>query len=417
MAECVSCCPVPEVFVTMMRVLSACLAIVLVQGFPASAEEPKPPRSLEELTDILQKKGVLSEGERKSVLDALSRETPSMFTGLKGFSLKVNGLGQFRYTFADSGAGSANVSSFKVATARVKFSGDMPLKFKYALQLAFERANGATTQQNSALYDLLLTFAPLQEFNVTAGQFQIPAGAEAHTPTDAMDLANRYNAQDRILNPGTNHDVGVMVSGRALDKRLYYAAGMFNGNGANYVANDDGNHLYSARVEGVPLRWNVGGWDSELSVGVDGMWKRTNNDPSSWRQTDLAATTFNEPFDRTVWGANAAIKAGPAALKGEYIQGKLKGRLNNDPVKNAEGWYLQGGVKVLKGALEPLVRYQTYDPDDSVVNNKDIEWTTLGLNWFIKGQNLRLLANYTFKTEKASCYDNDEFVTQLQLSF
>lgn len=394
--------------------LILCLLAAVAVG--AAGQEPKPARSLEELTNLLQKKGVLSEDERKSVLDALAREKKEespLFAGLKGFGLKVNGLGQFRYTFAEPGAGSANVSSFKVNTARLKFSGDMPLKFKYALQLAFERANGAATQQNSALYDLTLTYAPLTEFHLTAGQFQIPVSAEAAVPTDQVDLASRYYAQDRLLNPSTNHDVGVQASGRFLDKRLTYAAGMFNGNGPNYAANDDDAHLYAAKLDGVPLRWA----DGELTAGVNGMWKRTKNDPSAWRQTDLAATNFSEPFDRWVWSANAGARAGLLRLNGEYIRGKLKGRKDPDPIKNSEGWYLQGALKMFDGKIEPLVRWQSYDPDDSVVNDKDVEWTTLGLNWFIQGQNLRLLANYIFKTEKANAYDNDEFVTQLQLSF
>ncbi|HBL18163.1 MAG: hypothetical protein A2X36_08230 [Elusimicrobia bacterium GWA2_69_24] len=339
---------------------------------------------------------------------------------MSGVTLKVNALGQFRYTAVDGERDSASsrndTTSFRVQTARVKFTGDLPKDFRYTLQLAFERPTSTTTQ-NSALYDVMLTYAPRTWLNLSGGQFAVPVSAENGVPTDSMDLADRYYAAGRILNPATNHDIGVMAHGRLLGKRLSYYTGIFNGRGANTTDNNNNGHLYSARVEGAPLRWKTAGRDSEVLVGVGGMWERTHGDASLMRTADLTGTVFTEPYDRTVRSYDAALKVGPAALKAEYLCATLRGRRGHDPLVRAEGGYLQGSWRLLSGKIEPLLRYQTYDPDTRVRDSKDARWTTLGLNYFVNGQTSRLLANYTFKRERGNAYDNDEFVLQYQLNF
>jgi hypothetical protein len=407
----------------MSRLRSAIIAIaaVLAAGTLA-AEEPPAPKSLEQLTSTLMRKGVLTQDEGKDILARAAQERaegPAVVPILKGTKLKINALGQFRYTFTpgDRSAASSNSSSFMVRTARLKFSGELPRDFKYTLQLAFERATGAAAQQNSALYDLALSYAPTPAFTVTGGQFAIPVGEETNQPIDGLDLAERWYAQGRFLNPSCNHDVGIMAHGRPFGRRLYYALGVFNGRGANYADSEDGRHLYAARLEGVPLRWQAYGLPAEVVVGASGLWKRTSNDPSSWRSTDMTGATFDAPFDRLVYGANAALRLGPWALKGEYMSAQLRGRGSRDSIVRGYGYYLQASGRLWKERLEPVVRFQTYDPDDRLYSTRAFQWTTLGLNWFIHGQNVRLLANYTFKKERNSPVSNDEFITQLQLSF
>ncbi|MFA5139653.1 MAG: porin [Elusimicrobiota bacterium] len=407
---------------------SALLLMVMLAGSVVGRDalaQDAPPKAIEELIQTLMRKGVITEPEARPILDLFSKEQKDQKPEVsslwlpKGVSLKMGTLGQFRYTYSrgDLRVGTNPTSSFKVHTARLKFSGDLPMTFKYALTLAFERANGATTQANSALYDAKLIYAPKAWLNITAGQFVIPVSAESNIPSDQIDLAERYYAAGRMLNPSTNRDVGVMADGKLLNKRLYYALGMFNGRGPNYADNSDSMHLYAARLEGTPLRWTMSGQPSGLLVGINGMWKRTSNDPSSLKSSDIPGRSFTQPFDRYVWSYNGTLSVGPAALKGEYLAAKLKGLVPIDPVVNAEGWYVQGSVKTLGGRLEPLARYQGYQPDDAVIDAKDLRWTTLGLNWYINGQSSRLLANYTFKRERRGAYANDELVLQYQLSF
>lgn len=333
----------------------------------------------------------------------------------KGVTMKIGALAQFRYTWAQAAANATNTSAFALKTARLKFSGDLPDKFKYAIQLAFERT-GSTYTANSALYDFMVIYAPRPEVNYTFGQFTVPFGAETTAPTDQLDFAARYYAQDRLLNPSCNHDTGVMVSGKLLKERLLYYAGAFNGKGPNYTDNDNEKFLYSGRLVWTAFKGRLLGRDSSLVLGGSAMGESTRNDASAMRASDIGTVVFTRAYRRYVYGGDLVFRAGPAALKGEYIAALLDGQ-GSDPEIRGYGWHGTLAYRLPGEKVELLARWQGYDPNTAHRTGKDIKWTTLGVNWFINGNNARVLANYTFKNEAAKAVRNDEFVTQLQVSF
>ncbi|MFA6092653.1 MAG: porin [Elusimicrobiota bacterium] len=397
-----------------IRALAVAFAVLAFLP-PCLLSAQETPRAAEELTNALLKKGVLTEAEAKPLLELFARERQSsqhQFILLPGATMKVCGQGKFRYTFAQAPSPATNKNSFQLQTVRIKFSGDLPKDFKYALMLNFARAVGPAAQQSSALYDCTLSYAPNTAFNLTAGQFFVPVGGEAVAPASQIDFASRYYGQERILNPMA-HDIGVQASGKALDQRFYYALGVFNGNGMNNAVNDNGDFLYAARTQWTD-KTEFANKIASMTVGVNGFWKRTKTDPSTLR-CDILAKTFSDAYDRYVYGADIAFKLGQAALKGEYLSAYLQGR-HWDPVVRAHGYYATGSWRFSE-KFEALVRWQGYDPDDSLTNRLDSQWQTYGVNWFINGQNARLTANYTVKNEKTDAIRNDEFILQFQLGF
>ena len=62
--------------------------------------------------------------------------------------------------------------------------------------------------------------------------------------------------------------------------------------------------------------------------------------------------------------------------------------------KHASGFYATLGYMLTK-KLKLLARYDEFDPDHDIGNNKTREYS-VGLNYFIKGQGLRLILNYVF---------------------
>ena len=62
--------------------------------------------------------------------------------------------------------------------------------------------------------------------------------------------------------------------------------------------------------------------------------------------------------------------------------------------KHASGFYATLGYMLTK-KLQILARYDQFDPDHDIGNNKTREYS-VGLNYFIKGQGLRLILNYVF---------------------
>ena len=62
--------------------------------------------------------------------------------------------------------------------------------------------------------------------------------------------------------------------------------------------------------------------------------------------------------------------------------------------KHRQGWYVTLGYKITK-KLEAIARYDEFNPDCSTRNNHNREYTA-GINYYIKGQALKLIMNYIF---------------------
>lgn len=62
--------------------------------------------------------------------------------------------------------------------------------------------------------------------------------------------------------------------------------------------------------------------------------------------------------------------------------------------KRRQGWYVTLGYHLTK-KLEILGRYDEFDPDKTVSNNNQREYTA-GINYYIKGQALKLILNYVY---------------------
>lgn len=62
--------------------------------------------------------------------------------------------------------------------------------------------------------------------------------------------------------------------------------------------------------------------------------------------------------------------------------------------KQRQGWYVTLGYHINK-KLEILARYDEFDPDKKISHNNQREYTA-GINYYIKGQALKLILNYVF---------------------
>ncbi len=62
--------------------------------------------------------------------------------------------------------------------------------------------------------------------------------------------------------------------------------------------------------------------------------------------------------------------------------------------KHRQGWYVTVGYHITK-KLELLARYDEFDPDRTIRDNNIREYTA-GINYYIKGQALKLILNYIF---------------------
>ncbi len=118
--------------------------------------------------------------------------------------------------------------------------------------------------------DDFLAYAPLGEALILqAGQFDVPFTLENRTSDAETDFIERAMTA-RTLGAPRNKDTGAMAHGLVADGRLYYAAGVFNGEGPGF-RNLDNQADAIGRVVWAPL-----------GAG-DGPWRRLTLGGSAWR--------------------------------------------------------------------------------------------------------------------------------------
>ena len=67
--------------------------------------------------------------------------------------------------------------------------------------------------------------------------------------------------------------------------------------------------------------------------------------------------------------------------------------------KHRQGWYVTVGYHLTK-KLELLARYDDFNPDKKIHNNNQREYTA-GINYYLKGQSLKLILNYIYCQNQA----------------
>ena len=160
----------------------------------------------------------------------------------------------------------------------------------YEVQLSWAGPEaGASTQ--TPLEDALLTWDASKKgsFKITIGQFKVPLGRQEMTSSGKLQFADRSLLNAEFTR---GRDVGLQVSGRLAQDKVEYFAGVFNGNSASRISNDNTKLQYNARVSFEPLgkvsysESAFEGWDKPL-LAIAGQFE--NNDLSGATKMVLEA--------------------------------------------------------------------------------------------------------------------------------
>jgi hypothetical protein len=153
--------------------------------------------------------------------------------------------------------------------ARVGLSGWLGSWFYFDLSADLAPAPPAGTDvAPSALpaADDYLAFAPAGDrLIVQVGQFDAPFTLENRTSDAYTDFIERSMAA-RTLGAPRNKEVGAMLHGIVADDRLYYSAGLFNGEGPGF-RNDDNQADAIGRVAISPFESSAAAW-RRFSIGA-----------------------------------------------------------------------------------------------------------------------------------------------------
>lgn len=279
-------------------------------------------------------------------------------------------------------------SSFSVRRARIEMKGTMYRKWlKYAITYELSETSGSN---DSKFKDVYLQFAKYDQANLMAGQYKAPFSMQELTSDSRQQFVDR--AITNVFAPA--RDAGLSVTGALLEnKKLGYAAGIFNGSG-DAVRQDDQGLMVVGRAWFDPFgEFKLGegtidaGDDHDLHFGV------------AYRTGEVARGTdddeiFEDPDDQSAWNVEAAWRWNRLAAAAEYFrQTNEFANPSVAPDLDQEGWHAQVAIAAIPQKLEFGLRYAMVDGDTDASNAQATE-ARFGINYYILKNNLKLQADY-----------------------
>jgi phosphate-selective porin len=335
-----------------------------------------------------------------------------MDAGSDGVNLKGFIQPQFDYQLngEDADGNSLNENHFTFNRARIGVLGSIPYDIEYYvfMEMSSFKSPGATPH----LLDAYVSYTRFGKWaKISLGQFKTPFSLEQNTACSGLYTVNRSDVVNQLAGP--QRDLGVMVNGGADTLLVKYSIGAFNGVGINTLDNNINKEIVGRLVFN-PLEF--------LSVG--GSFRMGKTNPTN------PAEDLN---DIMRYGGEIRIKHESGLyFQGEYIMGQDKlnsaskvpiyggcGGIVGYETKQA-GTYTKAGYSALLAYmtpwnLEPVVKYDNWDPDMDLDDNSKNN-LTFGINYFVNDYS-RVQINYIHTMEETNPIDNDMIILQLQAKF
>ncbi len=357
-------------------------------------------KKLESQVDGLQKENATLKKEL-----GYDPKAPSTFLkgAGKGNKMTLGGFLQGQAEFGKSpDARFDNVEDrFLLRRARINVQGSFLEHFDYKAEMDLG-ANSMSEQTGyrAGITDFFVNWNRYDYANIKFGQYKTHYGWEQIASDTKILTVERSLPNDRLTD---GRQIGSSVTGTVLDKKLSYALGVFNGTSVNSSANDNDQFMYVGRVQGTVLKTEVSGWALEANAGINGLVSRdgsaakaTSVSKSGFGFDSVLGGTVDNGFvgDRKAWGVDSQVKFGPFDFQAEYLRSYFEPG-NDTPSRSliADGFYLLGGYYIVPKTLQGIIRYESFDPNVGGNGNSTDVWT-LGLNYYIKGDDLKLMANY-----------------------
>src|SRR6266516_1439805 len=388
---------------------------------------------------------IISEG--KTYVEKVVEEKPPIYVQQRGSEIKLvlGGFIQVNFEDGDLLAFQGNFGQtalkdrFRLRRARINLTGDFAEQFDFKIEGDFEQSDGLNSSRTAfEATDIFANWHQFPEAQIKVGQWKAPFGLEQTTPDTSLYIIER-SLPTGALTP--ERQIGVQVWGKPFahiwpeqKDLLTYYAGIFNGNGRNITNNDNNEFMYVGRLELQPFKGKIFGQESFLKLGGDLLNSRdaagTNISPALNLLVNddgsLSPFTLATADERTAWSVDAWLKLGPFDLIGEYLEEYVNGRTVNGvpgmPDFTTNGYYITAGYFLIPKKLQLAVQWQDLNPGQK--GNDGIRSITGGLNYYIHGDDIKLMVNYIhtwsdFREAHPEFGDDqfDEVIGRVQLMF
>lgn len=308
---------------------------------------------------------------------------------------------------------------FSVRRARMAIYGSFLQHFDFKVEGDFA---GLGSGLRAQLTDGYINWNRYEFLNIKAGQYKTHFGYEQLLADTGTPFVERSYVSDRLT---VSRQIGASVTGSVLEKRLSYAAGLFNGNNVNNSVNDGDDFLGTLRIEGLPLKTKVGDQALTLGLGLNGLLSEdtaTSIPGFGFRTnpTGAANNTFNGR--RYGFGGDVQFTFGPVGIQEEVIWMNFQPSAGNltatalDDDFNSWGYVTTITYDILPKKLQALARYEKLDTDDDLGGSSS-QGFNFGLTYFIKGHDLKLMANYLYGKIESTDDWRGRFLARLQVAF
>ena len=324
---------------------------------------------------------------------------------------------QTRYTYNEVDKN----NDIYIARVRLKGNGKVFNLASYYFEVKIDNVGRFNKTPSAEVENAWLNFPVIQDFDLRVGFYDIVFSRNALTSDSKLLLMDRSLIKDAITGLGmADNTIGVLAHGRPLGGHLSYGFGIFDNLGFEIEGMDS--TILARKSDGIMTAGRLvydfldpapsGGYADYQSSYLGKGQRLTLGTNAAYlskaqiRDSELAIIA---------WGADLFFNYGPATIEAEYDSYNQDFTAAGIPDMTGGGWYAQGGY-LFHPLFELVARYQEFDPDKDVTNDK-LKWTSIGFNMYIRGHKLKIQAEYTFKTEESNEVDNNAIQVQLQLDF
>jgi phosphate-selective porin OprO/OprP len=377
----------------------------------------------------------------------VEEEKPPVYVQQRGPELKLVLGGFIQANFEDGDVSAfegrfgqtALKDRFRLRRARINLTGDFAEQFDFKVEGDFENSDGLNSNRTAfEATDIFINWHQFPWAQVKLGQWKAPFGLEQLTPDTTLFTIERTLPTGAIT---PERQIGIQLWGKPFatiwpeqKDLLTYYAGVFNGNGRNITNNDNNNFMYVGRLESTLFKSKMWG-ESYLKLGADVLNSRDDQGTNISQSLNLLVNSDGSlsPFvlpgadERTAWSVDAWLKLGPFDLIGEFLQERVQPRTppGSTPAFSkftTDGFQITSGFFLIPKKLQAAVQWQHLNPGQK--GNDGISSITAGLNYYIHGDDLKLMVNYIhtwsdFREANPEFGDDnfDEVIGRVQLMF
>lgn len=299
---------------------------------------------------------------------------------------------QYDYSFT-----SPETNTFSFKRARIGVRGTIKNDWGYYFML--ETSPFISSTGDAYLMDAFITWKKHNWTKVSLGTFKQPFSLEVATPCHMLTTVDRSIVVDQLVAP--QRDFGLMLLGGNKYTKFNYAVALMNGRGLK-VKDDNRKKDIVARAT-----YKVADF---LAIGASfryGYPTPNNNEDSR--------TTFGAEFLFNM--SNFKVQGEWIYDEGDYFAGS-GGGCGTTPVEL--GPRREGGYAMItydtKWKVQPVFKYEYFDPNKEIKKIGYQERMTLGVNYFFNDK-IRLQLNYQANIETYINQNNDVLVAQMQVKF